>query len=348
MAAHAGLACWNWLVATGMSMAACSRSPVRRPADKSPQLWTPARVHPHSRTRCSCSSISGGPPVRRAAARRIRQSPHSRSICSSATPRAGTARTWRRTTTFHTPVWTDGRSINESGRRDMRAGSVAENIAAGPSTAQAVVDGWMQSTGHCQNIMNGGLRRDWNRLRLQSIVDLPSLLDSELRRRIDRRLTGPAAGRRLRLTQAAHEVRRVGRAAVAGAHSQTCRRKIGRTPPNRRRGSGSRPRARRPPRSSPAHASRHSGSTLVPGPGRSSLRARQRGRFVRSGGGPASTSRLVVRSRHGPTRAAGRARRAAPRRQAGPRAPGDCTHLYVTSMATSPSNSRSPLAIATG
>ena len=40
----------------------------------------------------------------------------------------------------------------------MRAGSVAENIAAGRSTAQAVVDDWMQSTGHCQNIMNSGLR----------------------------------------------------------------------------------------------------------------------------------------------------------------------------------------------
>ena len=35
---------------------------------------------------------------------------------------------------------------------------VAENIAAGSSTAQAVIDLWMQSTGHCQNIMNSGLR----------------------------------------------------------------------------------------------------------------------------------------------------------------------------------------------
>jgi uncharacterized protein YkwD len=33
----------------------------------------------------------------------------------------------------------------------------AENIAAGYGTAQAVVDGWMASTGHCNNIMNASL-----------------------------------------------------------------------------------------------------------------------------------------------------------------------------------------------
>ena len=33
--------------------------------------------------------------------------------------------------------------------------AAAENIAAGQSTAAAVVDGWMKSTGHCNNIMSG-------------------------------------------------------------------------------------------------------------------------------------------------------------------------------------------------
>jgi uncharacterized protein YkwD len=36
------------------------------------------------------------------------------------------------------------------------ASPTGENIAAGYGTAQAVVDGWMTSTGHCNNIMNGG------------------------------------------------------------------------------------------------------------------------------------------------------------------------------------------------
>ena len=35
---------------------------------------------------------------------------------------------------------------------------IGENIAGGQSSAQAAVDGWMQSPGHCQNIMNGGFR----------------------------------------------------------------------------------------------------------------------------------------------------------------------------------------------
>jgi uncharacterized protein YkwD len=34
----------------------------------------------------------------------------------------------------------------------------AENIAAGQSTAAAVVTGWMGSTGHCNNIMNPSLK----------------------------------------------------------------------------------------------------------------------------------------------------------------------------------------------
>jgi uncharacterized protein YkwD len=35
--------------------------------------------------------------------------------------------------------------------------SAAENIAAGYATASAVVNGWMASTGHCNNIMNPNL-----------------------------------------------------------------------------------------------------------------------------------------------------------------------------------------------
>jgi uncharacterized protein YkwD len=36
--------------------------------------------------------------------------------------------------------------------------ALAENIAAGHSTAAAVVNGWMASTGHCNNIMNGNYK----------------------------------------------------------------------------------------------------------------------------------------------------------------------------------------------
>jgi len=35
--------------------------------------------------------------------------------------------------------------------------SAAENVAAGYATAAAVVNGWMNSSGHCNNIMNPGL-----------------------------------------------------------------------------------------------------------------------------------------------------------------------------------------------
>lgn len=34
----------------------------------------------------------------------------------------------------------------------------AENVAAGQSTPAAVVNSWMNSSGHCNNIMNGGLK----------------------------------------------------------------------------------------------------------------------------------------------------------------------------------------------
>jgi len=36
--------------------------------------------------------------------------------------------------------------------------AVAENIAAGPSSVQAVVDGWMASDGHCANLMSASYR----------------------------------------------------------------------------------------------------------------------------------------------------------------------------------------------
>jgi uncharacterized protein YkwD len=36
--------------------------------------------------------------------------------------------------------------------------AAAENIAAGQTTALAVVNGWMNSTGHCNNIMNPNLK----------------------------------------------------------------------------------------------------------------------------------------------------------------------------------------------
>jgi uncharacterized protein YkwD len=51
----------------------------------------------------------------------------------------------------------DGRSpwtrISQAG---YTAFGNAENIAAGQSTPQSVVDGWMNSTGHCNNIMTDG------------------------------------------------------------------------------------------------------------------------------------------------------------------------------------------------
>ena len=37
--------------------------------------------------------------------------------------------------------------------------TAAENIAAGQSTAQSVVDTWMNSSGHCVNIMNPALKQ---------------------------------------------------------------------------------------------------------------------------------------------------------------------------------------------
>nr|RIY13927.1 CAP domain-containing protein [Deinococcus sp. RM] len=50
----------------------------------------------------------------------------------------------------------DGRTFSQ---RITTAGytpyrTIGENIAAGQTTPQAVVDGWLKSEGHCRNIMN--------------------------------------------------------------------------------------------------------------------------------------------------------------------------------------------------
>lgn len=54
----------------------------------------------------------------------------------------------------------DGRTFDQRIRSAGYAGSspLGENIAGGPSTAQAVVDGWMSSPAHCTNIMSAGFR----------------------------------------------------------------------------------------------------------------------------------------------------------------------------------------------
>lgn len=51
--------------------------------------------------------------------------------------------------------WTPWQRIQAAGYVYKNA---AENIAAGQATAIAVVNGWMGSTGHCNNIMNGVLK----------------------------------------------------------------------------------------------------------------------------------------------------------------------------------------------
>jgi uncharacterized protein YkwD len=54
----------------------------------------------------------------------------------------------------------DGRTFDQRIRNAGYTGSspLGENIAAGYPTAQAVVDGWMGSPGHCANIMSPGFR----------------------------------------------------------------------------------------------------------------------------------------------------------------------------------------------
>ena len=54
----------------------------------------------------------------------------------------------------------DGRSFSERIRDAGYTGNtpLGENIAAGQVSPQSVVDGWMASVGHCENIMNAGFR----------------------------------------------------------------------------------------------------------------------------------------------------------------------------------------------
>ncbi len=55
-----------------------------------------------------------------------------------------------------------GADGSSAGDRITRAGynwrTYGENIAKGYSNEQAVVNGWIQSEGHCKNIMNGSFR----------------------------------------------------------------------------------------------------------------------------------------------------------------------------------------------
>ncbi|MBA2723645.1 MAG: CAP domain-containing protein [Methylibium sp.] len=49
----------------------------------------------------------------------------------------------------------DGRSLSDRvGAAGYVWSGVGENIAAGYGSVQAVVDGWMESSGHCANLMN--------------------------------------------------------------------------------------------------------------------------------------------------------------------------------------------------
>ena len=52
----------------------------------------------------------------------------------------------------------DGRTFSQRIQDAGYAGGFpqGENIAAGSSTPQAVVNAWMASSGHCSNIMKGG------------------------------------------------------------------------------------------------------------------------------------------------------------------------------------------------
>jgi uncharacterized protein YkwD len=49
----------------------------------------------------------------------------------------------------------DGRTLtNRIDATGYSWSNIGENIAAGYSTAELVVDGWMASDGHCANVMN--------------------------------------------------------------------------------------------------------------------------------------------------------------------------------------------------
>lgn len=60
------------------------------------------------------------------------------------------------TNNFHDHRGSDGSSAGQRiGEAGFSGSGWGENIAAGYTTAAAVVDGWMTSPGHCNNIMNG-------------------------------------------------------------------------------------------------------------------------------------------------------------------------------------------------
>jgi uncharacterized protein YkwD len=63
------------------------------------------------------------------------------------------------TNNFFSHTGSDG---SDPGARITRAGyawrTYGENIAAGYDTVARVVQGWMDSPGHCRNIMNGSFR----------------------------------------------------------------------------------------------------------------------------------------------------------------------------------------------
>lgn len=65
----------------------------------------------------------------------------------------GTTNTFSHTGSNGSTPW---QRINNAGYTYTAA---AENIAAGYSTPAQVVNGWMTSTGHCQNIMNANLKQ---------------------------------------------------------------------------------------------------------------------------------------------------------------------------------------------
>jgi len=60
------------------------------------------------------------------------------------------------------PVWLKKLPATMSSLCAAAAGyawsALGENIAAGQSTVEIVVDGWMKSDGHCANLMNANFR----------------------------------------------------------------------------------------------------------------------------------------------------------------------------------------------
>jgi uncharacterized protein YkwD len=64
------------------------------------------------------------------------------------------------TNNYFSHVSLNGTTFDQRIRNAGYTGSfpLGENIAAGPSTPQSLVDGWMASPGHCANIMNGSFR----------------------------------------------------------------------------------------------------------------------------------------------------------------------------------------------